>query len=58
MAPVVLVVMLVTNPGPLGEELGWRGYALPGLLSGSRSALSVEIVLGVAIAVAVALVRE
>jgi membrane protease YdiL (CAAX protease family) len=47
MAPVVLVVTLVTNPGPLGEELGWRGYALPRMLSGPQSGLSAAIVLGV-----------
>lgn len=32
--------------GPLGEELGWRGYALP-LIQRQRSALSSSLVIGV-----------
>jgi membrane protease YdiL (CAAX protease family) len=40
-----LLTSLVTDPGPLGEELGWRGFALSRLLSG-RSALSASVILG------------
>jgi membrane protease YdiL (CAAX protease family) len=44
-APTILGSFLA-DPGPLGEELGWRGFALPRLLKG-RSALSAGIILGV-----------
>ena len=43
--PAVLGSFLA-DPGPLGEELGWRGFALPRLLKG-RSALSAAIIVGV-----------
>jgi len=39
-----------TDPGPLGEELGWRGFALPRLehrISGRNAALLLGIVWGV-----------
>ncbi len=45
MALYPLLIGLVADPGPLGEELGWRGFALPRLLAG-RSALSAALILG------------
>jgi membrane protease YdiL (CAAX protease family) len=43
---LVLVIRLI-NPldGPLGEEPGWRGYALPGLQA-SRSPLTAALMIG------------
>lgn len=43
----VLVVFLFTLifGGPLGEELGWRGYALPRLLA-TRNALTASLIVG------------
>jgi uncharacterized protein len=38
-------VTLVTDPGPLGEEFGWRGFALPFLL-GRRPPLAAALILG------------
>ena len=42
----VILASFFVDPGPLGEELGWRGFALPRLLEG-RSALSAAVILGV-----------
>jgi membrane protease YdiL (CAAX protease family) len=41
----LLLSHLLQDPGPLGEELGWRGYALPRLLIG-RSPLAASTILG------------
>lgn len=43
--PVFLYVLILG--GPIGEELGWRGYALP-LLQGERGPLRATAVLGAA----------
>ena len=45
---VVLVILgsFFADPGPFGEELGWRGFALPRLLNG-RSALVAGVILGI-----------
>jgi membrane protease YdiL (CAAX protease family) len=45
-AVLVLLGSFFADPGPLGEELGWRGFALPRLLEG-RSALSAGVILGI-----------
>src|SRR5215207_544295 len=46
---IFLVQLLFPLAGGLGEELGWRGFALPRLLSG-RSPLASALVLGVLVA--------
>jgi uncharacterized protein len=42
---LLLLVTLVTDSGPAGEELGWRGFALPRIL-GIRTPLGAALVLG------------
>jgi membrane protease YdiL (CAAX protease family) len=42
--PLIYVVRLVVG-GALGEELGWRGFALP-RMQAKRSALTVSLILG------------
>jgi membrane protease YdiL (CAAX protease family) len=41
----LLPLTLVTDPGPLGEEFGWRGFALPFLLR-RRPPLAAALILG------------
>ena len=49
---LVVFALRLINPldGPLGEEPGWRGFALPGLQAG-RSPLLATAILGVLVAV-------
>lgn len=42
----LLPLTLVTDTGPLGEEFGWRGFALPRLLK-HRRPLAAALILGV-----------
>jgi len=45
--PLAAVALLAAIPfGPLGEELGWRGYALPRLLDG-RGGIAAALIVGV-----------
>ena len=49
-APINGLATALMGPGPLGEELGWRGYALPRLLS-FLSPARASLVVGVAWAI-------
>ncbi len=46
LAPVFLLATLALDAGPVGEEIGWKGYALPRLLAGRRGPLAGALVLG------------
>ena len=44
--PTILGSSLLLDPGPIGEELGWRGFALPRLLEQFSPAMA-ALILGV-----------
>ncbi len=44
--PVLFAATLLTDTGPLGEEFGWRGFALPQIM-GWRSPAAAGLVVGV-----------
>jgi uncharacterized protein len=45
MLPVFFIRLINPGDGPLGEEPGWRGYALPGLQA-TRSPLAAALMIG------------
>jgi uncharacterized protein len=46
-APLFLLATLVLDAGPIGEEIGWKGYALPRMIGGARGPLTGAVLFGV-----------
>jgi membrane protease YdiL (CAAX protease family) len=44
--PMIVGIVFLTDPGPLGEELGWRGFALPRMIEDRKWVLA-GILLGI-----------